>query len=53
MNVEPYITLLLWIAAAWAVISLGNRAWRWLTRPRRIITKAQLYKWPDAKRRER
>jgi hypothetical protein len=53
VNAEPWLTLLLWIAAGWAVVALINRAWRWLTRPRRIITKARLYKWPDAKRRER
>jgi hypothetical protein len=53
MNAEPWLYLTLIAAAVYAACMLINRAWRWLTRPRRIVTQARLYKWPDAKRRER
>jgi len=62
VNVEAVMQAFLTLAAAHLVIGLVafvvvcavvDRWWRWLTRPRRIVTKARLYKWPDAKRRER
>jgi hypothetical protein len=53
MSALSIITLSLLAAAVYAACMLINAFWRWLTRPRRIVTKARLYKWPDAKRRER
>jgi hypothetical protein len=53
MNAEPWLYLTLIAATVYAAGLLINASWRWLTRPRRIVTQARLYRWPDAKRRER
>jgi hypothetical protein len=48
VNAEPLLYIGFVIAGLWAVIGLINRTWRWLTRPRRIITKARLYRFPES-----